>query len=163
MIEPKTSIEQTTGLKLRQAGLTLATAESCTGGLVGHYLTNVSGSSAYYLGGIISYDNSVKQVVLGVPAAVLENDGAVSAECALAMAHGVRRLLGVSLGLSTTGIAGPGGAVAGKPVGLVYLALVDEKGYERCERYLWEGGDRQTNKELSAQAALQMLEDYLKP
>ena len=153
-------LENTVGEKLRELGLNLASAESCTGGLVGHRLTNVPGSSDYYLGGVISYDNRVKQGVLQVPAEVLETVGAVSAECALAMAQGVRRLLGTNLAVSTTGIAGPGGATPGKPVGLVYIGLADDQGFTRCERYVWEG-NRKTNKELSAEAALKMLEEYL--
>ncbi len=156
----KLELEQQAGQSLREHHLSLSTAESCTGGLVGHRLTNVPGSSAYYLGGVISYDNRIKQGVLGVPAQVLESVGAVSQECALAMAHGVRRMMATDLGISTTGIAGPGGATPGKPVGLVYIALVDGQGFERCERYIWPA-DREGNKELSAQAALQMILDYL--
>lgn len=153
-------LEEQVAPLLRATGLKVATAESCTGGLVGHLLTNVAGSSEYFWGGIISYDNSIKQNVLGVPAEVLETVGAVSAECAIAMAYGTRKIMATDLGISTTGIAGPGGATPGKPVGLVYIALVDGKGYEHCEKYVWEA-DRVGNKELSAQAALQMLLDYL--
>ncbi len=140
--------------------LTVATAESCTGGLVGHRLTNVTGSSAYFWGGILSYDNSVKQGVLGVPEEVLLSVGAVSQECALAMADGARRVIGTHIGLSTTGIAGPGGGGPGKPVGLVYIALTAGDGFRRCERYVWEA-DRIANKEQSAEAALRMLVEYL--
>lgn len=153
-------LENRIGEKLRNQGLTLASAESCTGGLLGHRLTNVAGSSDYYRGGVISYDNQVKHEVLQVPAEVLETVGAVSEACALAMAHGVRRLLGTSLAVSTTGIAGPGGATSDKPVGLVFIGLVDANGFERCERYVWPG-DRETNKALSAEAALKMVEQYL--
>ncbi|MDB5081416.1 MAG: CinA domain protein [Chloroflexi bacterium] len=153
-------LENKVGELLRSLGLTLSSAESCTGGLVGHRLTNVPGSSEYYLGGVISYDNRVKQGLLQVPAAVLETAGAVSEPCALAMAHGVRQLLGTSLAVSTTGIAGPGGATPGKPVGLVFIALADANGYERCESYVWTG-DRETNKALSAEAALKMVGEYL--
>lgn len=148
------------GEKLRERGLTVATAESCTGGLVGHWLTNVPGSSVYFWGGVISYDNSVKQHTLGVSSEALDSVGAVSQECALAMAHGVRKLLKTGLGLSTTGIAGPGGGSADKPVGLVYIALVDGQGFERCERYIWSS-DRIGNKELSAEAALRLVAQYL--
>lgn len=155
-------LEEQVGPLLQARGLRLATAESCTGGLVGDWLTNVAGSSQYYWGGVISYDNFVKQNLLSVPAAILETVGAVSPECALAMAHGTRRLMTTELGLSTTGIAGPGGATPGKPVGLVYIALVDGQGFERCEKYIWQA-DRLGNKELSAQAALKMLLDYLQP
>lgn len=153
-------LEKTVGEKLKQLGLKLASAESCTGGLVGDRLTNVAGSSEYYLGGVISYDNSVKQNVLRVPAQVLNTVGAVSEDCALAMAHGALDLLNTDLAVSTTGIAGPGGATPGKPVGLVYIGLVDGQGYERCERYVWSG-DRETNKALSAEQALKLVDDYL--
>jgi len=153
-------LEEQVGPLLQAKGLRLATAESCTGGLVGDLLTNVAGSSQYFWGGIISYDNFVKQNILGVSAATLETVGAVSPECALAMAHGTRRLMTTELGLSTTGIAGPGGATPGKPVGLVYIALVDDQGFERCEKYIWQA-DRIGNKELSAQAALKILLEYL--
>ncbi len=153
------SLETALGEKLRARKLTIASAESCTGGLVGHRLTNVAGSSQYFWGGVISYDNSIKQDILGVPGEVLETVGAVSPECALAMARGVRILMKTGLGISTTGIAGPGGATPGKPVGLVYIALVDGNGFERCERYVWDS-DRVGNKELSAQAALQIVLEY---
>lgn len=153
-------LEKTVGEKLLKAGLKLASAESCTGGLVGHRLTNIPGSSVYYLGGVISYDNSVKQNVLQVPAEVLNTVGAVSEKCALAMAHGARKLIGSDLAVSTTGIAGPGGATPGKPVGLVFIGLVDGQGFEKCECFIWSG-DRETNKALSAEAALKMVDDYL--
>ena len=145
---------------LTSLNLTIATAESCTGGLVGHRLTNVAGSSAYFWGGILSYDNRIKQNVLGVPEQVLMTVGAVSAECALAMADGARQLIGTRIGLSTTGIAGPGGSTPGKPVGLVYIALTAYDGFRRCEHYIWDG-DRIANKEQSAEAALRMLVEYL--
>ncbi|HEX2910633.1 MAG TPA: CinA family protein [Chloroflexia bacterium] len=153
-------LEKLLGDKLRERHLTLATAESCTGGLVGNRLTNVPGSSDYYMGGIISYDNRIKHGVLGVPTEILETVGAVSRECALAMAEGTRRVLETDLGISTTGIAGPGGGTPDKPVGLVYVALADGKGFNRCERYVWTA-DRVGNKELSAEAALRLLQDYL--
>ena len=153
-------LEKTVGEKLLKTGLKLASAESCTGGLVGHRITNIAGSSEYYLGGVISYDNSVKQNVLQVPAQVLNTVGAVSEPCAIAMAHGARKLLGADLAVSTTGIAGPGGATPGKPVGLVFIGLADGQGYERCECHIWPG-DRETNKALSAEAALKMVEEYL--
>ena len=152
-------LAQAVGQQLLAQTLTIATAESCTGGLVGDQITNIAGCSVYYLGGVVSYDNRIKHGVLGVPTEILDTVGAVSAECALAMAHGVRQLMDTRLAVSTTGIAGPGGATAGKPVGLVYVALVDDQGFERCERYIWES-DRTGNKALSAQAALQLVLDY---
>jgi PncC family amidohydrolase len=147
------------GLLLRRRGATLASAESCTGGLIGHLITNVSGSSYYYLGGVMAYADAVKRDVLGVRAETLDTDGAVSETVALQMAHGVCRLLEADYGLAVTGIAGPTGATPGKPVGLVYIALVGP-GVERCERHVWNG-DRVTNKELSARRALQILIDHL--
>jgi nicotinamide-nucleotide amidase len=105
----------------RERGLTLATAESCTGGLVAARLTSVAGSSDVVRGGIVAYANDVKEEQLGVPAATLAQHGAVSAETAAAMANGVRRRLGADIGVSVTGVAGPGGGTAEKPVGLVYM------------------------------------------
>jgi PncC family amidohydrolase len=147
------------GVLLRQRGATLASAESCTGGLIGHLVTNVSGSSYYFLGGVMAYANTVKQHLLGVCAETLDAHGAVSEPTATQMAHGVRRLLGADYGLSVTGIAGPTGATPGKPVGLAYIALVGP-GIERCERHVWDG-DRVANKVSSARRALQMLIEHL--
>jgi PncC family amidohydrolase len=147
------------GPLLSQHDATLASAESCTGGLIGHLVTNVSGSSYYFLGGAIAYSNAVKQRVLGVRAETLAAHGAVSERAAVEMAHGARRLLGADYGLATTGIAGPTGATPGKPVGLVYIALVGP-GVERCERHVWNG-DRIANKIYSARRALQMLIEHL--
>lgn len=152
--------EYQVGTLLRERGQTVATAESCTGGLIGSLLTDVPGSSDYYVGGIIAYANAVKQSVLGVDAGLLDACGAVSEPVALAMAHGVRRLLGADYGLAVTGIAGPTGGTPTKPVGLVYIALVGPD-VERCERHVW-GGDRVENKRLSARRALQMLLEQLK-
>ena len=108
---------------LKAQGKTLATAESCTGGGIGHAITAISGSSAVYLGGVISYANSVKEHVLGVKAAVLETVGAVSEDTARAMAEGVCRLTGADIGVAVTGIAGPNADGTDKPVGLVYIAV----------------------------------------
>jgi PncC family amidohydrolase len=140
---------------LRSLGLTLATAESCTGGLVAHYITMVPGASDYYLGGVVSYANSVKEHVLGVPSEVLAHEGAVSPECAVAMARGVRRLTGADIAISTTGVAGPAGGSPDKPVGLVYIAVSGPRG-DRVERLQWHGG-REENIESSAQKALELL------
>jgi PncC family amidohydrolase len=147
------------GPLLRQRGATLVSAESCTGGLIGHLVTNISGSSYYYLGGVLAYADSVKQHVLGVRPETLDTEGAVSESTAVQMAHGVRSLLDADYGLSVTGIAGPTGATPGKPVGLTYIALVGP-GVERCERHVW-GGDRAANKMSSARRALQMLMEHL--
>lgn len=110
---------------LRQAGKTLATAESCTGGLLGKLLTDVPGSSAVYPGGVISYCNEVKRAVLGVDVGLLEREGAVCACVAEQMAQGVRRLMNADYGISTTGVAGPGCDDRGNPEGLVYAAIAD--------------------------------------
>lgn len=152
-------ISHRVGELLRSRQLTIAVAESCTGGLVGDCLTDVPGSSDYFLGGVLSYSNDAKQRLLGVSDATLAEFGAVSAECARAMAQGVRRLLQADVGVSVTGIAGPGGATDGKPAGLTYLHLATDDrdiGY----RAVWQG-DRRTNKELSAVAALQLVLSYL--
>ncbi|MGI8854919.1 MAG: CinA family protein [Thermomicrobiales bacterium] len=147
------------GALLVQHGRTIATAESCTGGLVAARIAGVSGSSAYFLGGIVSYSNDAKHRLLGVPDLMLERYGAVSVDVALAMARGVRRKIGTDVGIATTGIAGPGGATPTKPVGLVYIALAAD-GVERCRRYLWHG-DRLANITASAEAALRLVRIYL--
>lgn len=139
---------------LPQRGWTIATAESCTGGLVSHRITTVAGSSAYFVGGIVSYSNALKESLLGVSREVLERYGAVSRECALAMARGVRARTGADVGVSTTGIAGPGGATPTKPVGLVYIACVTPTG-EVCEEHCWDG-DRSGNIKRAAEAALRL-------
>lgn len=153
------TLEVQVGDKLKKLGLTLASAESCTGGLIGDLLTNVAGSSEYFWGGVISYDTTIKQKVLGVSQSIIETVGVVSAECALAMAMGVRVLMQTDLAISTTGIAGPGGALPNKPIGTVFVALVDNKGYSRCERFWWQA-ERTEVKRLAAVAALQMILDY---
>jgi PncC family amidohydrolase len=156
---PKEVLEARVGRLLRQRGLTLATAESCSGGLLGHRLTNVSGSSDYYLGGVISYHNRIKTALLNVEPAVLEREGAVSNPVARQMARGVSQLMGADIGIGITGIAGPSGGTAEKPVGLVFIALVMER-YEHCERYIWPY-DRVGNKDASVERALQMTLEIL--
>jgi PncC family amidohydrolase len=155
------SLAQAIGELLQGRGLTLAVAESCTGGLLAGYITNIPGSSAYFEGGVIAYSYAVKERVLNVPAGVLERHGAVSPETATAMAKGVRELLQTDLTLAVTGIAGPTGGTPEKPVGLVYIALASDQG-EECRRYLWTG-DRWENREWSARAALEMLHEHLAP
>ncbi len=147
------------GSLLRERRLTLTVAESCTGGGLGDAVTDVAGSSDYFLGGIIAYANEAKTSLLGVPRELLEAHGAVSPEVATAMAEGARRLLGSDLALSATGIAGPGGVTAGKPVGLVYIALATPGGTE-VRPYTW-AGTRVENKRASVQAALELLVDWL--
>jgi len=147
------------GELLKEMGLTLSLAESCTGGLIAHRLTNISGSSNYFLGGVVAYSNEAKEKILGVPHETLLRYGAVSEESAQAMAEGACRLFASDLALAVTGIAGPTGGTPEKPVGLVYIALAAEEEV-RCERYIWKG-DRLQNKAQSAEAALEMLIAYL--
>lgn len=139
-------------------GLTVATAESCTGGLVAHTITRVPGSSAYLVGGIVSYADRVKLELLGVPAAVLAAHGAVSAQVARSMAEGVRARLAVDLAVSVTGIAGPEGGGPAKPVGLTYVAVADAAGVE-VKRFVWRG-DRAANVMASVRAAMELLLDH---
>jgi PncC family amidohydrolase len=141
------------------ARLTLATAESCTGGLIGHAITEHSGSSAYYLGGVVSYADRVKTDLLGVPASALQAHGAVSAQVAAAMAEGACRRFGADLGLAVTGIAGPDGGTESKPVGLVYVAVAGAAGAE-VRRHQWHG-DRGANKVRSAEAAVRLVLERL--
>jgi len=149
----------TTAEKLVQAlvenKLTCATAESCTGGGVGYAITGVSGSSAVFWGGVISYDNSVKRDVLGVPEEVLSTKGAVSPECAAAMAEGVRRLLKTDLAVSLTGIAGPGGGSAEKPVGLVWFGLASKAGTTTEQKIF--PGDREAVRTAAIEHAIGLL------
>jgi len=137
---------------LRAQGKTLATAESCTGGGIGHAITAVSGSSAVYLGGVISYANSVKEHVLGVRAAVLETVGAVSEETARAMAEGVCRLTGADIGVAVTGIAGPNADGTDKPVGLVYIAVCKDGYVSVSENHFT--GDREAVRNQTIETAM---------
>ncbi|MBQ6339869.1 MAG: nicotinamide-nucleotide amidohydrolase family protein [Kiritimatiellae bacterium] len=140
---------------LTEKKLTCATAESCTGGGVGYAITGVSGSSAVFWGGVISYDNSVKRDVLGVPENVLATNGAVSPECAAAMAKGARRLLKTDLAVSLTGVAGPGGGSAEKPVGLVWFGLSSSAGVI-VEKKIFPG-DRSAVRAAAIEHAIQLL------
>jgi competence/damage-inducible protein CinA-like protein len=139
----------------RERGLTLATAESCTGGLIGARLTEIAGSSDVFLGGLIAYANDVKEKQLGVPAELLREHGAVSAEVGAAMAAGARRELGADVAIADTGIAGPGGGTPEKPVGLVFLA-VDGPSGARTQRLQLQG-DRETVRLRATALALHML------
>ena len=147
------------GELLMAKGQMCATAESCTGGLVGHLITEVAGSSAWFAGGAITYSYAAKEKVLGVQHETLMTQGAVSYEVAAQMAQGARQLYDVAVAVAITGVAGPGGGSAEKPVGLVHIHLSSADGVERAERFVWSA-DRSGNKLLSAQAALQMLVDY---
>lgn len=149
------TLAQQTGRLLLCAGWHLASAESCTGGLIGHSLTEVAGSSAYYQGGVIAYNNAVKAHVLGVDARTLETMGAVSESCAREMVAGVRRLLQTAVGIATTGIAGPDGGSATKPVGLVYIAVATPAAV-LCERHIF-AGDRSAIKRATARRGLELV------
>jgi nicotinamide-nucleotide amidase len=150
--EGNTTMEAVVGALLTDAGATIAVAESCSGGLIGHRLSDVPGSSAYFLADVVAYSNAVKQSVLGVAPDILQRHGAVSGEVAEEMARGVRRLVGATIGLATTGIAGPDGGTPDKPVGTVWIA-VDSASGTRSHRYqLW--GTRDWVKLLTSQIAL---------
>jgi PncC family amidohydrolase len=152
-------LEELAGELLSGHGFTVAVAESCTGGLVGDMLTDVPGSSTYFLGGVLAYHDDLKVGMLGVPRGVISEHGAVSEEVALLMARGIRSATGADFGISTTGIAGPTGGTPAKPVGTVFVGFAGPD-VERVERFQWNG-DRRENKRRSAQAALQMLVGYL--
>jgi PncC family amidohydrolase len=152
-------LEVLAGELLRREGLRLAVAESCTGGLVGHRLTNVPGSSTYYMGSVTAYAYEAKVRLLGVRWGTLEKYGAVSKETVLEMACGVRRALAADIGVSVSGIAGPGGSTPDKPVGLVWIGL-STAGVDEAWKFIWPG-DRLAVKEQSAEAALRLLVDYL--
>lgn len=142
-----------------ERGWTVACGESCTGGLLMHRFTNIPGSSAFFVGGVVAYSNSVKHSVLGVQENTLNVFGAVSEQVAAAMARGVRALVGAKIGVGITGIAGPDGGTADKPVGLTYISLVTAD-LSMTKRFIW-AGERIPNKEASAEAALQMLLDFI--
>ncbi|HXF68817.1 MAG TPA: CinA family protein [Thermoflexus sp.] len=146
------------GAKLRALGWRLAVAESCTGGLLSHRLTNVPGSSAYFLGGVIAYRNEIKTRVLHVREETLARFGAISAETAQEMAEGVRRLFQADLALAITGVAGPD-PIENQPVGRIYIALASPHGIQ--VRQILGGSDRQGNKALAVEAALELLEATL--
>lgn len=151
-------IEAEVGILLRAENLTLAVAESCTGGLLGHTITQVGGSSDYFLGGVVAYNNSSKVNVLGVRNEILRRHGATSKETAAAMAEGVKRIFNADIGLSATGIAGPSGGSANKPVGLVYVGLATG-GKTIVARHVFKG-TRSTIKAQAVKTALAMLYRY---
>ena len=155
----KQNTEVIIGQLLRARGLKLATAESCTGGLIADRITDVPGSSEYFLGGFVSYAYEAKVACLGVSWDTLQKHGAVSRETVLEMARGARKALGADIAVSVSGIAGPGGGLPEKPVGTTWIGLVTPEG-ESAEVFYWKG-DRRENKELSAQQALKMVIEYL--
>lgn len=154
-----TKVERVVGRLLKKRGLTLAVAESCTGGLIGDRLTDVPGSSEYFVGGAITYSNEAKTRILGVSRLTLAKWGAVSEQTVREMAAGVCRRFGTQVGVAVSGIAGPGGGTRAKPVGLVYVCAVAGKRV-MVERHLFRGG-RRTVKEQSAEAALQLCRRVL--
>lgn len=154
------SLEQQVGALLLERQWTISTAESCTGGLILHKLTNIAGSSAYVLGGVVAYSNQVKQNILRVKQGTLIAHGAVSEQTATEMVLGVRDLLKTDVALSVTGIAGPGGGTASKPVGLTYIGIAAPNDVLVIKRHVWEG-NRIAVKEASTQAALQLVLDTL--
>jgi PncC family amidohydrolase len=139
-------------------GLTVAVAESCTGGLVADAITDIPGSSGYFLGGVVSYADSAKAALLGVPAEVLAAHGAVSAQVGRAMAEGARERFSADLAAAVTGVAGPDGGSEAKPVGLTYVAVAAAQGVD-VRRFVWTG-DRSANKEASAAAVLEILVEW---
>ena len=149
------------GEALLERGWRLATAESSTGGLIGHVITLVPGASRYYVGGVISYSNLAKEVELGVPHELIEQHGAVSAEVAQAMAVGARTRFNVELGVSVTGIAGPEGGSRGKPVGTHYIGLSLRGHPERIEHRVF-GHDREGNKAAAAMLAIELALEELR-
>ena len=155
----ETAIEQTVGDLLLKKGKTVALAESCTGGLIGHRLTNISGSSAYFLIGFIVYSNDAKINFLGVEPSLLKEYGAVSSEVAIQMAEAAKKVSGASFGLAVTGIAGPTGGTSGKPVGTVFIALASGKG-TICNLYQFYG-TREEIKNETSQNALDLLRETL--
>ena len=153
------SLEQEIGALLLEKGLTLGVVESATGGLLSHRITNVPGSSDYYKGSVTAYSNEVKSGVVGVSEDTLIQYGAVSPQVAEELAEGGKLLLGADICIADTGIAGPGGATAEKPVGLFYLGLSHgERTYSRQHQFR---GDREQNKQSAAEEALSWLKEYL--
>ena len=149
------SLGASLGALVRERGLTLATAESCTGGNIAHLVTSVPGSSAYFLGSVVAYDNRIKSGILGVDPALIEEKGAVSREVAEAMARGVQALMGSDTSISTSGIAGPGGGTEDKPVGTTWITVRhDDTSYSMKYRF---GGSREQIIEQASHTALQLL------
>jgi PncC family amidohydrolase len=152
-------LEERVGRLLKKEKLSIAVAESCTGGLLGYLITAVPGSSDYFKGGVIVYQNELKEKFLAVPGAVLRKHGAVSCETARYMAGGIRRKAKANIGVAVTGVAGPKGGTVKKPVGLVYIALSTKEGTESQAFHF--SGDRKTIRSRSAKKALSLIRDYL--
>jgi len=152
------SMEEVVGRELTMRHATIATAESCTGGLLAERLTRISGSSAYFLGGVVSYSNTLKSAWVDVPAEIIESRGAVSSEVAIALADGIRRRTGATLGVGITGIAGPTGGTPEKPVGTVHVAIADASGSK--ERGVHYPGERDRIRWQASQTALDLVRRY---
>ena len=153
------TLEAQVGKRLKDQGLKISLAESCTGGLIGDRITNLPGSSEYFMGSVVAYAYEAKVALLGVSWDTLNSRGAVSQETVLEMARGARKALGTDIAVSVSGIAGPGGATDEKPVGTTWIGLVTGDG-EWTKHFLFSG-DRVENKSSAADAALQMLLDFL--
>jgi nicotinamide-nucleotide amidase len=152
------TLEDVVARALTENRATIAVAESCTGGMLAERLTNVPGSSSYFLGGVVCYSNELKSSLVGVPADIIDSKGAVSSETALALADGIRKRTGATLGIGITGIAGPGGGTPEKPVGLVHIGIADERGSrERASRF---PGDRERIRFQATQQALDTVRRY---
>jgi PncC family amidohydrolase len=143
------------GAALHSKKLTLAVAESCTGGLIGGAITAIAGSSRYFAGGVIAYDNSIKRRVLRVPERILKSYGAVSAETVIAMAHGAQKLLNADCAVAVSGVAGPGGGTKEKPVGLVFIGIAVKKRVRAFEERF--AGERELVRELAVNRALELM------
>lgn len=159
MVNENALLEERAGAALLKKSLTVACAESCTGGLLTSRLTDVAGSSAYVLGSVVSYSNEVKMSHLGVKAETLQRFGAVSEETAQEMSGGVRGRIGADIGIGITGIAGPGGGTVEKPVGLVYISVAGDKGAVVTRNVF--SGTRREIKQQTVDKALNMLLEYI--
>ena len=153
------SMEEVVARVLTENRATIAVAESCTGGMLAERLTNLGGSSSYFLGGVVCYSNELKATLVGVPPELIESKGAVSPEVALALADGIRKITGATIGVGITGIAGPGGGTPEKPVGLVHIGIADERG-PRERRFQFPGGDRERIRMHATQTALDSVRRY---
>jgi nicotinamide-nucleotide amidase len=152
------TLEEVVARALTENRATIAVAESCTGGLLAERLTNIPGSSSYFLGGVVCYSNELKSALVNVPAELIESKGAVSPEVALALAEGIRKTTGATIGVGVTGIAGPGGGTPEKPVGLVHIGIADERGPR--ERRFQFPGDRERIRMHASQTALDSVRRY---
>jgi PncC family amidohydrolase len=153
------SLEIEVGKLLQERGWKLVLAESCTGGLLGSRITDVPGSSEYFLAGVVAYAYEAKVALLGVSWDTLNTKGAVSRETVLEMARGVRNAMQANIAISISGIAGPGGGTPEKPVGTTWIGLITDEG--EWAKLFYFSGDREQNKSFAAEAALQLLLDYL--